>query len=468
MDTAFFRSHFKARSLSARLIVTLGLLISLFAVLQGASSYHLAQRGVDALLDARLSQVASRVRDVFSDAIPRNPTRGSQNSQDLVILIWKGDDALPTRSTEPTVLFDRNAAPGFTNPLVNDQRWRLYTLPSADKIVQVAQLQSVRQRLAGESVISALLPILVLIPAVWLAIIIVVRRTFRELNELGDTVQAIDPAHLTPLPAAGLAIELQPFVSSFNGMIERLVDSIETERKFISDAAHELRTPLTALQLQADNLQQDIFPSNQERFRELQRGIERNCALLVQLLRLARADAQLLSSELTWVDVPQVMTDVVSEVLPIANARNIDIGANEVADSKVHAIEADVRIVVKNLVGNAVRYTQDGGTIDLRIWVQAQTVGIEVVDNGPGIPEALLPRIFDRFFRANPSIEGSGLGLSIVKAIANRYGGEIRVVNRADGHSGIVATAIFPLGVPPAAASATSTDASSSLQERRV
>jgi len=453
MDSAFFRSHFKTRSLSARLIVTLGLLISLFAILQGASSYHLAQRGVDALLDARLSQVAGRVRDVFSDAIPRNPTRGSQNSQDLVILIWKGDDALPTRSTEPTVLFDRNAAPGFTNPLVNDQRWRLYTLPSAGKIVQVAQLQSVRQRLAGESVISALLPILVLIPAVWLAIIIVVRRTFRELNELGDTVQAIDPAHLTPLPAAGLAIELQPFVSSFNGMIERLVDSIETERKFISDAAHELRTPLTALQLQADNLQQDIFPSNQERFRELQRGIERNCALLVQLLRLARADAQLLSSELTWVDVPQVMTDV---------------GANEVADAKVHAIAADVHIVVKNLVGNAVRYTQDGGTIDLRIWVQAQTVGIEVVDNGPGIPEALLPRIFDRFFRANPSIEGSGLGLSIVKAIANRYGGEIRVVNRADGHSGIVATAIFPLGVPPAAASATSTDASSSLQERRV
>jgi len=125
-------------------------------------------------------------------------------------------------------------------------------------------------------------------------------------------------------------------------------------------------------------------------------------------------------------------------------------------------------MVVKNLVGNAVRYTQDGGTIDLRIWVQAQIVGIEVVDNGPGIPDELLPRIFDRFFRANSSIEGSGLGLSIVKAIANRYGGEVRVANRADGHSGIVATAIFPLGVPPAAAPAISAVASSSLQERSI
>ena len=120
-----------------------------------------------------------------------------------------------------------------------------------------------------------------------------------------------------------------------------------------------------------------------------------------------------------------MVTDAVADVLPIAIARGIDIGAEEMVTAHVRAVETDIGIAVKNLVSNAVRYTPDGGTIDLRMRRDGDMVWIDVIDTGPGIDEELLPRVFDRFFRANPDIEGSGLGLSIVKAIAARYGGDV-------------------------------------------
>jgi two-component system OmpR family sensor kinase len=132
-------------------------------------------------------------------------------------------------------------------------------------------------------------------------------------------------------------------------------------------------------------------------------------------------------------------------VLPIAMQRGIDIGADEMVSANVRAIELDVGTVIKNLVSNAVRYTPDGGTIDLSTRVQNGMVDVEVTDTGPGIDETLLPRVFDRFFRANTDIEGSGLGLSIVKAIVTRYGGTVTLRNRNDGQSGIVATVSFPI-----------------------
>jgi two-component system OmpR family sensor kinase len=196
--------------------------------------------------------------------------------------------------------------------------------------------------------------------------------------------------------------------------------------------------------LQADNLQPHIAPSNQERFRELRGGITRSGGLIAQLLRLARADATLQADMLTRVDVPAVVVNAVAEVLPIAMKRGIDIGADEMAGEFVHAVEADVGVAVRNLVSNAVRYTQDGGKVDLNVQVRGDMVWINVTDTGPGIAEELLPRVFDRFFRANTQIEGSGLGLSIVKAIASKYGGAVSLRNRHDGPSGIVASIGFP------------------------
>ncbi|KND62468.1 Sensory histidine kinase QseC [Candidatus Burkholderia verschuerenii] len=433
------------KSLRNQLVVALGLLVSVIGVVQGVSSYQLSKAGMSALLDLRLEQVGARLRDGFAEVISQNPSRGSQDERDVVLVVWKPDSSVPFRTTDPSLHFPRDAKPGFSDSVVNGESWRIYTRQDPTMTIQVAQRSSVRRALTQENAAMTLWPIAVLLPLVWLAVVFVVQRSLRRLNRLGSEVQAIDAGHLQPLPTAGVSDEISPFIHSINTMIERLARSIDKERKFIADAAHELRTPLTALQLQADNLAPQIVQSNQERFQELRRGIARSSKLITQLLRLARADAPVGASPLVRVDLAEVVTGAVADVLPIALNRGLDIGAEEMIDAHVRAIETDIGMAVKNLISNAGRYTPDGGTIDLRMRRDGAMAWIDVVDTGPGIAQDALPRVFDRFFRANPDIEGSGLGLSIVKAIAARYGGDVTLRNRDDGRTGIVASIGFPV-----------------------
>jgi two-component system, OmpR family, sensor kinase len=293
--------------------------------------------------------------------------------------------------------------------------------------------------------VKTLWPMLVLIPLVWIAVVLVIHWSLRQLKVLGDDARSIDVSNLQTLPLKGVPVEIQPFIESINLMIARLSQSIEAERAFISDAAHELRTPLTALQIQSANLARDIVPSNQQRFRELREGIARSARMVEQLLGLARADVALKLDAVTRVDMAAVAVAAIAEVLPIATSREIDIGAVELADVHVQAVESDVGVALRNLVSNAIRYTPNGGQIDLRVVERDGAAWVDVMDTGPGIAAAVLPRVFDRFFRANTQIEGTGLGLSIVKAIAARYGGSAMLRNRDDGVSGIVASIGFPL-----------------------
>jgi two-component system OmpR family sensor kinase len=432
-------------SLRNNLAIALGLLVSAVAIAQGISSYQLSRAGMRALLDLRLEQVALRMRNGLADAIPATPSRGSQPYRDIVITIRKPGSAVPLRSTDPSLPLPENAMGGFSSEQVNGEQWRIYTLREDATLIQVAQRSSVRDELERDTSLMTFWPLIVLLPLVLGAVLVIVRMSFRKMNELGNEVQAIDASCLKPLPSEGVPTELLPFIDSINRMIGRLAQSIEAERKFIADAAHELRTPLTALQLQADNLQPHIVAGNQGRFSELRSGIARSSALIAQLLRLARADAPLPSGTIEPTDVSGIVVQAVADVLPIAAARGIDIGAEEMVTDKVAAVGADVSIAVKNLVSNAVRYTPDGGTIDLRMRTEGNVMWVEVTDTGPGIAPELLPRVFDRFFRANLDVEGTGLGLSIVKSITQKYGGDALIRNRSDGRSGLVAAVSFPL-----------------------
>jgi len=446
-SSAFARYSMRP-SLRNNLIIALAVLVSVVAIAQSVSTYQLCRTGMSALLDLRLEKVAMRMRGDLADAIPSAPARGSQPSRDIVITIRKPGANVPLRSTEPSLSLPASAPAGFSSEMVNGERWRIYTLRRDASVIQVAQRSSVRNELVRETALTTLWPTLILLPLVLLAVVLIVHRTLRRLTPLGQAAQSIDAAHLNPLPVTGVPGEVLPFVESINRMIARLAQVIESEREFIADAAHELRTPLTALQLQADNLQPHIVAGNQERFQELRNGIARSGMLIGQLLRLARADAPL-DAAIEPADVSSIVVDAVSGVLPIAAARGIDIGADAMLADKVVASRADVAIAVKNLVSNAVRYTPDGGTIDLQMRREANALWIEVTDTGPGIAEESLPRVFDRFFRANSStqvdVEGTGLGLSIVKAITAKYGGQAVIRNRHDGRSGIVAAVSFPL-----------------------
>ena len=229
----------------------------------------------------------------------------------------------------------------------------------------------------------------------------------------------------------------------------------------MADAAHELRSPLTALKLQAQALRRsDADPAAREAgITRLNQGIDRAIRLVEQLLLLAReeaGDAQAgASAGKENIDLQDVVALAVADVLPQAAQRQIDLGLAEPATQqqvlRVHGQREALRILLRNLLDNAVKYTPAGGRVDVSLHLQDERTALVVEDSGPGIAPGELPRVFDRFFRAgNASTEtGSGLGLAIVKVIADRHGATL-ALERSSRLGGLRVAVLFP----PAASSA--------------
>jgi two-component system OmpR family sensor kinase len=435
------------KSLKNRLILALVALVGVVGVLNACGSYLIVRKQTDDLLDAHLEGAAvwlaaGNVASMASDGPPEHSVDG------FVGQVWRRDIATPIHNTDPDLVLNRNAPRGFSNEPVDEADYRVYTLVSqnGDYVYQVAQPESFREGMATQAALEALVPTPVLILLVWLAIPFVVRVTFSRLSRAREKAESINLGNLEPLDVTGIPAEVMPFASSVNVMIDRLRISIESEKQFIADAAHELRTPIAVLQLQADNLANaDDEAERVERQAELRSGIVRTANMIRQLLGLARADSQLDPGALSTVNLPQFIVGLVSELLPLANSRNIDIGVSRLEALSVRVKETELKMAVKNILENALRYTQQGGSVDFDVYQEHGAAVIQIRDTGPGIPEAMLPRVFDRFFRAAPGDgDGTGLGLSIVKAVVTKYAGDVVLENRSDGCSGLVATITLP------------------------
>ena len=183
-----------------------------------------------------------------------------------------------------------------------------------------------------------------------------------------------------------------------------------------------------------------------ERLTVLRQGIERGRSLLDQLLTLAKAQSAI-NLPKAPVSVQSIYRRVLEDLMPLAEAKDIDIGVEGTQDAEVWASELDMITVVKNLVDNAIRYTPEGGRVDLSVKVSQGKAELHIQDNGPGIPLAERDRVFDPFYRTLGSEQiGSGLGLSIVQTIAHRIGAEIRL-DFADEvqQAGLHVTVIVPM-----------------------
>jgi two-component system OmpR family sensor kinase len=211
----------------------------------------------------------------------------------------------------------------------------------------------------------------------------------------------------------------------------------------VQDAAHELRTPIAAIGLQVENMRQDVSCSAAaERFAHLEAGVRRAQRLVDQLLRLSRQEAAGADGP-AIVDLQTQLRESMNTLIGLADQRNIDLGfvASEQANGPItlNCAAGDLRSLLDNLIENALRYTPEGGVVDVRLLQEQGHIAVEVVDTGPGIPQDLLPRVFDRFFRVpGNGTNGSGLGLAIAQAAAQRAGLLLTLRNRQD-RSGLIA-----------------------------
>ncbi|MEK9825690.1 MAG: ATP-binding protein, partial [Methylotenera sp.] len=210
---------------------------------------------------------------------------------------------------------------------------------------------------------------------------------------------------------------------------------VDVLKRFTSDAAHELRTPITALKLQLTVLEQSKSKSERESaIQNLKSGINRSEQLVSQLLTLARIVPDNQSRQIQSVNLLALVKESFEELLPLAQEKSIDLGLSKSKECEVNGVQQEIKVLINNIVDNAIRYTPNHGKIDVSVFNQAGDIVLVVSDSGPGIPNDDFERVFERFYRGeNQSISGTGLGLAIVKEIATQHGARVELSNLNPG-----------------------------------
>ncbi len=456
----------RTESLQRRLSRALGVAIVVVAMLAGGFSFVSAFHAANALQDDTLHQVAAlfdRQRLApHQEKDHGQPPAADEETRVVVQHLSEGAHAMDDGAddTGPVLPLPPDLPVGLQTLELAGETFRvLVATTRLGESIAVSQETAVRNTNALGSALRTLLPLLVLVPVLLLLVADLVRKMFSPLATLSADIDQRAAQDLRPVEEAGLPSEVRPFAAAINRLLLRVDSSMQAQCRFVADAAHELRSPLTALSLQAERLAEvPLSEPARERLGALRQGIARGRNLLEQLLSLARAQAApaVNAAALPGVSLQHICRRVLEDLLPLAEARHIDLGMLETegkghGDAQVQASETDLLTVARNLVDNAIRCTPVGGRIDLSVSTEKHCAVLTVADSGPGIALQERERIFDPFYRTPGSGPvGSGLGLAIVQAVVQRLNGRI-VLDFTDAHQrcGLRASVYFPLPGAP-------------------
>ncbi len=417
-------------TLRVRLLLSLLAVLVIAALAMGASVYWNVLRQTESLFDYQLRQMALSLRDQ-GEIAPEDARALADGQLDYVIQIW-GVDGHAVYATQLRTEPPARAVLGFADIPAGGIVWRTFGVEARDRVIQVAQPERVRHQRAAQAALRSVVPLLAVAPALALVIGWLVSRSLAPLQRLAVEVRSRDSGSLQALPVHGLPDEVLPLVQSLNALLDRLAAALAAQRHFVGDAAHELRSPLTALKLQVQVMRRAPDDATRdEAARALTAGVDRATRLVEQLLALARSEAGP-PREVTAAPLAEIVRQTMADVAPFADARGTTLEL-DVADGAQSASlfgDADVSVLARNLIDNAVRYSPRGGHV--LVWVghdRAHPLApvLQVDDDGPGIPEADREMVFDRFVRRDNAADqtGSGLGLAIVRQVALRQGAEV-------------------------------------------
>jgi two-component system, OmpR family, sensor kinase len=440
-------------SLRTRLLVWLLGGVVLVGVAGGLVVYRNALAEADTFFDYHLKETALFLRDQPVEYVFPTPIPPNDAAYDFVVQIWTIDGRRIYIGPEQVVL-PNSTAIGYSTVNTSAGQWRIYGTASPTKVVQVAQPMSVRRQEAAQLALRTLAPFVLLVPLLGLLVWFTVGHALQPLQRLAKAVKARRVNALEPLSDERLPEEVRPLVGSLNDLLGRLTAALDRERAFMADAAHELRTPLTALHLQLGALARAGTEAERaEAMGKLSEGVQRAIRLVEQMLALARQEPRAEPARSRFA-LDELAREVVAELVPLADARQIDLGMSESQPVFVRGERDAVATLIRNLVDNAVRYTPAGGQVDVSVeWSAAQPaqVLIRVIDNGRGIARAERERVFDRFYRQpGTGSPGSGLGLAIVKAIATAHGATVEL-GEGEAGRGLAVTVSFPAATGAAA-----------------
>lgn len=429
-----------AFSLRARLLRLLLAAVLLVALVQAFFAYRAARAEADAIFDYHMQQMALSLRARFPlSLLPGAADElGESEGFDFIVQVWTLDGLRIFRTAG--VELPQRAVLGFSELRAQGRAFRVFAMQAGPLVIEVAQDMAARRRMAGAMALRTLLPAALLAPILMLLVWWVVSAALAPVQGVRRQVAARQPDDLGEVAVDGLPDEVRPLVQELNLLLARVNRALEAQRSFVADAAHELRSPLAALKLQVQGLQR--APDEAARALAVTRlaaGIERASRLVEQLLVLARQQegagtpgtAQPLA-------LAELVRQAVAEAAPAAQAKHIDLGLAHVDELRVAGNAEALRILLRNLLDNALKYTPEGGTVDVELRALAAAgegrgrARLSVQDSGPGIAESERARVLDRFYRVpGAPAGGSGLGLAIVNAIAQAHGATLTLTRSA-------------------------------------
>ena len=435
-------------SLRLRLMLGFLLLILICWGSAGVGSWWQTRHKINELFDTQQMLFAKRLAAINpkqlsqeSLTLPKTKKlmrhhRGEQEDDALAFAVFTQDGRMVMNDGDngKDFLF-RYQRDGFTDGKLkgDDDLWRMVWLTTPDHfVVVVGQEWEYRDEMTRDIVQTNLWPWLIALPVMLILLLWLVTRELAPLQRIASQLRSRSADDRTPLTESRLPQEVRPLVDELNSLFARIARMLARERRFTSDAAHELRSPLAALKVQTEvaQLAHDDREMRHHALSNLDAGIDRAARLVDQLLTLSRLESEQ-DLEKQPVDLHQLLQQAVVEHYAKAQAAGIELSLEA---PEVPVIKKGqpllLALMVRNLLDNAIRYSQTGGHVQLKLTPQ----GLEVWDDGPGIAGEALERIGERFYRP-PGQEksGSGLGLSIVSNIAHLHGIRIGFANRSEG-----------------------------------
>mgnify|MGYP005992589219 FL=1 len=421
------------------LVLMLLSIITLVVFVSAIQGYKASMSKAEILFDNELLSLAQLITSV---ELPRGMIKQNAQTKFAFQLIVH-DQVISRTDNAPTTLINE-LTPGYKNANFRGDRWRTYTIqvPKIDEKQKTWFIiaQPIKQRfdLAQDIILAAVTPILIVMPLLALTIWLAIREGLKPLNLLTKALKNKKANDLSSLEISSNN-ELTPVIQTLNELFQRLSATFEREKRFASDAAHELRTPLSVLKINVHNIepnfhhlvaeqlnnidakiQQPIVP-----FEQLSQSVERMAHVVDQILTLNRTNPEQIFAESEALNLQVLAQECISDLYPDISNRGHEIALNS---EKIEILGNRFAIVIllKNLIGNAAKYTPNNGKILVSCLQQEQDIILRVEDSGPGIAVSEYSRVFDRFYRVggdshNSNVIGCGLGLSIVKHIVDLH-----------------------------------------------
>lgn len=427
------------------------------------SSYRASVHEVEELFDAQLSRSARLMLGVvlaekslgtveaFYDSVEANDLKLSDKQQlieeeiyrqghlyelKLAYQVWDSYGNLILRSANAPIRPMSDLQPGYTSREINGEQWRTFSVWDSNLDFQVitAERGDVRSELVDKITLQLTLPFVLLVPLMAAVVWYFIGYGLRPLERVAAEIGHRQDAHmgnrmgdrLQPLQVETVPTEIQPLVDELNRLFDSLRSSFEKERNFTSDAAHELRTPLAALKTHLEVLQSttdDVI--RQKALASISQGVERAGHLVEQLLGLARLDPEAIreTQQPEALDLQALCVEVMADIYPLSNEKQQQISLQSDEGLMMKGYRFALESMLRNLLENSIRYTPEGGEIKLILCKSGMGLEIQLHDSGPGIPQDQREQVLGRFRKVSgqASRHGSGIGLSIVKRVAELH-----------------------------------------------